>query len=355
MAEGYYTDDEGNLLVDEDGNYIYGDEEDCCCECDCETNGPTVSLSYEKTGEPCEFTFTDTSTAGECGEIVSRSWKVNGVEQGTGSTFEYEFEEDDAVTLTVTDEAGCEATTGISIVCDDCCEEPGGPPTADFSYTQVDDDPCLINLHDESTAGSCGEIVAWAWFLNAGAEPFSTDQNPTNVEVTTGDDITLVVTDAAGCEDDATMEIVCETPDNNCCECYPSTLPATVSITVSGYRDFAGIDDCYEALDRTFADIPLINAGESLCQWQKVFNVPYLDDVTVTVDMTGLGTIEARISVNDFPATTGWTALCPTGPDCSTASINCGVPDGGEVTGGMGTLCGMPGGWTPQPTCIIHW
>lgn len=355
MARVYYKNAEGDYIRNDEDAYMTGEPEDCCCECDCETDGPTASLSYEKTGEPCEFTFTDTSTAGECGEIVSRSWKVNGVEQGTGATFEYDFEEDDAVTLTVTDSAGCEATTGISIVCDDCCEEEGGPPTADFSYTQVDDDPCLINLHDESTAGSCGAIVAWAWFLNADAEPFSTDQNPTNVEVTSGDDITLVVTDAAGCEDDATMEIVCESPDALCCNCFPASLPATVSITVSGFRDFAGIDDCFEALDRTFADIPLIDAGESPCQWQKVFTVPYLDDVTVTVAPGGLGTIEALISVNDFPATVRWSAPCPSGPDCSTASINCGTPVGGEVTGGMSTLCGMPAGWTPQPTCVINW
>lgn len=355
MARVYYKNADGDYIRDDSGDYMTGEPEDCCCECDCETNGPTASMTYEKTDEPCEFTFTDTSTAGECGAIVSRSWKVNGTPLGTGSTFTIGLEEGDSVTLTVTDETGCEATTGASIVCDDCCEEPGGPPTADFSYTQVDDSPCKINLHDESTAGSCGDIVSWEWFLNAETTPFSTAQNPTNVTVSGGDDITLVVTDAYGCEDSVVMEILCETPSVPCCECYPASLPATVSITVSGFRDFAGIDDCFEALDRTFSGIPLIDAGASLCEWEKVFTVVYLGDITVSVNMTGLGTIEALISVNSTPATVRWSASCPSGPNCSTATINCGAPASGSISSGLGTLCGMPPGYTPQPTCVINW
>lgn len=92
---------------------------------------------------------------------------------------------------------------------ENCCSEEGGPPTADFSYTQTGTSPCVISLHNESTAGTCGEIVSWEWFLNDDEEPFSTDENPTGVEVTSGDDITLVATDSEGCTDSVVMEISC--------------------------------------------------------------------------------------------------------------------------------------------------
>lgn len=86
--------------------------------------------------------------------------------------------------------------------CDDCCEESGGPPTAAFSYIVTDDSPLKIDLNDESTAGTCGEIVAWRWLVN-GVE-VSTAQNPTGIEVDASDDITLEITDAEGCEDEVT-------------------------------------------------------------------------------------------------------------------------------------------------------
>jgi hypothetical protein len=243
----------------------------------------------------------------------------------------------------------------VDCCCDNCCNDPGGPPTADISYEQTADTPdCKINLFDESVAGTCGEIVSWAWTLNG--SPLSTSQNPTNITVETGDEIGLTVTDSYGCTDSVVGEVTCEAPSDTCCQCYPASLPATVSITVDNFLDFVGIDDCSEAFNQTFSDIPLIDPGSSLCQWQKEFTVPYAGDITITVDMTGLGNIEVQISVNSTPATANWSHDCPSGPNCSTATIDMGTanPPIAGITG-MGGLCGMGPGHTPQPTCILFW
>lgn len=111
--------------------------------------------------------------------------------------------------------------------CDDCCDDEGGPPTADFSYEQTDDDPCTIDLFDESTDGTCGEIVSWSWKLND--VEFSTSQNPTGVEVEDGDEITLEVIDSSGCTDSAVMVIECD--DLSACEFCSDMLPSTCSVT----------------------------------------------------------------------------------------------------------------------------
>lgn len=251
MARIYYKNADGDYIRDDEDAYMTGEPEDCCCGCDCETNGPTASMTYEKTGEPCEFTFTDTSTAGECGAIVSRSWKVNGVEQGTGTTFEYDLEEEDSVTLTVTDEAGCEATTGASIVCDDCCEEPGGPPTALISYEQTIVTPCTIRLSDDSTPGSCGSIASRQWYKNG--VPFSTSSSPT-VAVADGDIIELEVTDSSGCVDTLAVQVVCA--PSLCCA--GETMPLFVTVTLPVLPDTTGCK-CSLLSGQTFV-LPRISA-----------------------------------------------------------------------------------------------
>ena len=106
------------------------------------------------------------------------------------------------------------------------CNAPGGSPTAAFSYEQTGDDPCELNLFDESTEGNCGTITSWRWLKN-GAE-ISTSQNPTGVSYADGDDITLEVTDSAGCTDSAVMEVRCY---EYCCGC---ALPDEMTLTFSG-------------------------------------------------------------------------------------------------------------------------
>lgn len=115
-----------------------------------------------------------------------------------------------------------------------CCCPPGQDPIADFSYTQTGDEPCVISLTDESTVHeNCdGSIVAWKWKKNG--VQFSTSQNPTGIEVESGDEIALEVRDSCGCKDEVVSSITCVswTP---CADCPEDTLPdqITVSLTLT--------------------------------------------------------------------------------------------------------------------------
>lgn len=106
------------------------------------------------------------------------------------------------------------------------CDAPGGSPAAAFSYEQTGDDPCELNLTDESSDGNCAPITSWRWLKNG--VQFSTSQNPTGVSYADGDDITLEVTDSAGCTDSAVMEVRCY---EYCCGC---PIPDEVQLNFSG-------------------------------------------------------------------------------------------------------------------------
>lgn len=133
---------------------------------------------------------------------------------------------------------------------DDCCCEgcvPGEEPTASFTYEQTSDDPCTINLFDESTLHpNCdGEIVAWKWYLNDDLTPFSTDQNPTGIVLEDGDEIRLWVKDSCGCTDEVIGAIDC-VPMRGCegvCEPMPdfvTIIPTGSSFPCDGSRVLSG-------------------------------------------------------------------------------------------------------------------
>jgi PKD repeat protein len=96
----------------------------------------------------------------------------------------------------------------LGCCCASCCEDVGGPPTADFSYTQTDADPCCFSFTDLSTAGTCGSIVSYSWDFGDGDT--STSENPTHcydAEDAGPWDVTLTVTDASGCTDSVVTQI----------------------------------------------------------------------------------------------------------------------------------------------------
>jgi hypothetical protein len=120
-----------------------------------------------------------------------------------------------------------------------CCDTPGGPPTADFSYSQTSDDPCSFSFTDESVAGSCGSIVSWEWDFGDGNT--STSQNPTHAysgSYPSGPwDVTLTVTDSEGCEDSVVMSVSCEVLA--VCPHCTQTMPSSVSVGIpSGVSSF---------------------------------------------------------------------------------------------------------------------
>jgi hypothetical protein len=160
--------------------------------------------------------------------------------------------------------------------CDTCCDTEGGPPTADFSYTQTagNASACTISLHDESVPGYCGSIVAWSWKKN-GVE-FSTAQHPTGVAVNDADDIELTVTDIAGCTDSAVMEINCSAL---CAQC--TDYPTTCSVTVAGMTNSGCTNNICDDVNGAWS-LPLF----TVCGWRS--DLPFL---------TCNGPTNARINV----------------------------------------------------------
>lgn len=203
--------------------------DDPCCCCDCEADGPTAGFSYERIdADPCTFNFTDESTAGACGAIVSGDWKVDGEVFSTltnPTNVVFDGSGPWTVRRTVTDAAGCQDFIEHEVICCDC--EADGP-TADFSYEQTDDSPCTFDFTDDSVAGACGAIVAWAWDFGDGNT--STAQNPSHTYAGSGPwTVTLTVTDAFGCEDAAAGAVNCY--HLGCCD---DGVPDTVTVVISG-------------------------------------------------------------------------------------------------------------------------
>lgn len=143
-----------------------------------------------------------------------------------------------------------------------CCDCETEGPTADFSYQQTDDSPCEISLYDESVEGECGVIVSWRWLKNG--VQFSTSQNPTGITVTNGDDITLEVTDYAGCTDSVVMEIACVAFKT--CGCCSDLIPPSVVVTSSGFsNDVSCLTDC-TALNGVFV-VPYLLTSGGVCTY----------------------------------------------------------------------------------------
>lgn len=156
--------------------------------------------------------------------------------------------------------------------CGNCCLEPGGPPTADFSYSQSDNDPCCFTFTNSSTIGSCGSIVSYLWDFGDGET--STSTNPTHcydAEDAGPWNVTLTVTDTSGCEDSAVMEVLCSPNPCECCD--EEFLPLTALVTISGTTENVVRNDCDAC--------PSINGTHTLtssltgvfCHYQKVFSI----------------------------------------------------------------------------------
>ena len=239
MADIIYADPETeDILLTEEGDIAGGEETDCdCCgDCDCETEGPTVSFRVEQISteeDGCCFQFEDTSTSSsKCGEIVEWDWDYgDGSPHGSIRTPTHCFTGTGPflVTLKITDASGCEKTTQTEFSCCDC---GSNGPQADFSYIQTSHSPCCIEFFDESIAGSCGEIVEWEW--NFGDGTTGTGPNPTHCYPSPGPwNVTLTVTDAKGCTDSGVGPVKC-VGQCNCCNNYP---PLTATVVISGFAD----------------------------------------------------------------------------------------------------------------------
>jgi PKD repeat protein len=238
MAEVIYADPvTEDILINEVDEIAGGEEAECDCCCDCETGGPTADFtssqsSADPEGNACCVQFTDTSTAGECGEIVSWLWDFGDENTSTEQNPEHCYTGAGpwTATLTVTDAKGCTHEVEHEVTCPCNCATDG--PEANFSFEQTDHTPCCIDFFDESTSDpDCGALT-YEWDFGDGNT--STDQNPSHCYASAGPwSVTLTVTNAKGCSDSVVGPVKCITPCF-CCNEYP---PPTATATISGFSN----------------------------------------------------------------------------------------------------------------------
>lgn len=193
-----------------------------------------------------------------------------------------------------------------------CCQKctEGEEPTAGFSYEQTDDDPCTVDLFDESTVhGNCdGEIVQWKWYLNDEEEPFSTAQNPTGIVVEDGDEVRLWVKDACGCTDEVVMEILCIEPVAFNCSAKTYIFPSKMTVdfgAVGSYNDSdnGGCDTC-DPIGGVWT-LPLI--GITACGASLVNRCTIYYESSLIPN--GCGTGDVRYGLQFFVPCTGTAAI----------------------------------------------
>jgi hypothetical protein len=119
------------------------------------------------------------------------------------------------------------------------CEAEGASPIAAFTRTFVQVGSMLtLSLTDESTPGTCGDIVSWLYKRDG--TTVSTDQNPTGISLPGAGPWTfeLTVTDDAGCTDSVSMVVT--KPPSSTCSTDTIYMPRAFAIdfgTLSGNPD----------------------------------------------------------------------------------------------------------------------
>lgn len=198
-----------------------------------------------------------------------------------------------------------------------CCDEPGGPPTADFDYDQSDDDPCTFKFTDQSTPGTCGSIISRLWDFGDGST--STATNPTHAyagSYPSGPwDVTLTVTDISGCVDVVVMSVACLDYSAVCTSCS-DPIPPTVKVIIPAWTDAGSCLACTNIAGTYTLDYlgPLFSGG---CDYStRIGSDPITIDLglsclgrgvghaylVVDAFLDGAGSFVVRISMYDAPS-----------------------------------------------------
>jgi gliding motility-associated-like protein len=189
----------GNYSVTLIATNIYGCSDTLTRPNYIQINPPLADFSQNLTSgcPPLTVTFTDLSTG--TNTIVAWDWDFGDGNTGSGTPVTHTYLSPGVydVTLIITDNVGCRDTIVkpnlITVFT---------PPTANFGITDTTACfPFTIELTD-SSIGNSAAIVFWLW--NFGDGNTSTLQNPTHAYATPGPyNISLIVTDANGCQDTA--------------------------------------------------------------------------------------------------------------------------------------------------------
>ncbi|MBW7867054.1 MAG: PKD domain-containing protein [Brumimicrobium sp.] len=160
---------------------------------------PDVAFSYSTPCVNMPIKFTDKSTI-PVGSVVAWNYSFGNGDNSSqqNPTYTYYSSADYGVTLTVTSDVGCTASTTYSIFVN---------PAPDAEFT-MDPNPAMamesVDFIDQSVGTG---ISGWLW--NFGDEQGDNTQHPTHVYTDGGTyNVFLVVTDANGCVDTAFHEMV---------------------------------------------------------------------------------------------------------------------------------------------------
>jgi PKD repeat protein len=128
-----------------------------------------------------------------------------------------------------------------------CCDDPGGPPVADFTWIQTSDDPCSFDFTDTSTAGTCGAIVSGTWYFGDGDTSTATDPSHTYDDAGPWT-VTRTVVDSSGCEHSVSHDVPCNPMTQ--CTCCDDEVPDTILVELSDFAaDTPPTDDCPACVD----------------------------------------------------------------------------------------------------------
>lgn len=286
-------------------------EPDCCAT---EGGAPTASISVEQ-GVGCNYTITDTSTAGTCGPIVRRLLEVlyfeidDEVRDCPIKKKVHEFGEEDeyhvggdivgctpggvqiVFRMTVWDEAGCSDTFESEPV--ECCNCVDGEtlcasPSGTLNITLIDEETCTYELcasipEQSAYCGSPGTS-----FIEYQLSSSTCDFDECECDDVGTDDCTGVNC-SGGLVDGGCTEISLEGPitirwrvwDRNCgcygdwnyeelpcnnCDCCEE--PVRVFITLAGWTAQAGITCPCDNINGTWELTKSSSGTSSPCEWE---------------------------------------------------------------------------------------
>jgi gliding motility-associated-like protein len=204
---------------------------------------PVADFTTTQVCAGLETDLTDVSTVAAPSTITAWAWDIinNGTVEFTTQNAQHTFGLGGTydVSLTVTTDAGCNATLVVPVMSDPI-------PSAIAAATEA----CLgqpNDLSDQSMV-AFGTIDAWEWDFGDGSAVDNT-QNPSHIYAAFGTyDVTLTVTSDRGCTDNVSLQAIV----------HQLPVPA-----------FAPIDDCF-ALNYPFTDASTIGAG-TLTAWDWDF------------------------------------------------------------------------------------
>ncbi|WP_139793903.1 T9SS type A sorting domain-containing protein [Reichenbachiella faecimaris] len=164
---------------------------------------PIANFTSDNTCDNENTVFTDASTSTST-SIEAYSWQFDEMGTGTGDNEEFHFNQagDYEVTLTITDDIGCESVNQQTITIH------AAPVAAFDANRDIGPAPLTISFTNESA-----EAESYLWDFNDTDQSTSTETNPQFTYTELGDyEVALVSINELGCSDSATLAVTVAEP-----------------------------------------------------------------------------------------------------------------------------------------------